>query len=846
MSTWDRRRPQDDFEREIRAHVDLETDRLIDEGLTPEDARVEAARRFGNLTRAGERFYEARRRLWVDHLRHDVRCALRNLRRYPVAAVVGVASLAAGIGATTATLTIRNAVFYNMPPLYDRPAALSRVYVAPLDRLITPLGSPVPVGLYRRWSDTLGPSIAAATETRGVDDVRVADRTASVPVRAATPGLFSLLGVAPILGDFPDGSSADAAVLSYRAWQELFDGRADVVGQVLWIDDRPRVVVAVLPGRFWFAEMNSPVWTVLDPKREAADVRLDVVVRRAAHDGHATLEARLARGLDEYARQAGGGLRLHMKAAGVEGTPLSHQMAIVLPYILGVSVLLTLLIACANVAILMIAQWTAREHEIAVRASIGASRRRIVQMLLTESIVVAACGGALGVLATFAVRGWILHTVPAAVQFFDVAIDADVLVRTAVITLFAGLAAGVAPALYETRRLQVNPLRLLTTSEVVRQRWRHALVVLEITVTIALLVETSAVVTGYLRAKNAELGYATRPLLTARIEGADRVPMRDVIDLVSRLPGVAAAASSTSVPYGAAGRQVRVSPDGSNTGFVQAEQVQVSETFFSTLGIPLRGGRVFTSADSDTSRTVIVNETLARDLYGERAATGAHLWIAGRQFDVIGIVADYASNAVRVRVPEPRVFVPAGTRAEMPRVQLLVRAKGDPAALVGPIRRAIREAHTGARVTSAYTLDQIAQTAGQELLVGTAPLVPLVAIGLLLTATGIYGVLACGMARRSRELAVRVAIGARGSDLVRLVSAQTLKLVTLGSLFGIGVTFALARAARAGGGAGSVFDPPAEAFLVPVVIVLTVAALAAWVPSRRAVRIDPSVLLRLE
>jgi len=667
-----------------------------------------------------------------------------------------------------------------------------------------------------------------------------------VPVRGATPGLFALLGVSPIVGDLPDRRAADAVVLSYRVWQDLFDGRPDVVGQVLWIDDTPRTVTAVLPERFWFGDMDSPVWTVLDTRREAADVPLHVIVRRPDGETHAALEAKLTPGLDEYARRTGNGLRLHMKVAGIEGTPLAQQMAIVLPYILGVSVLLTLLIACANVAILMIAQWTAREQEIAVRASIGAGRGRIVQMLLTESIVVAVCGGALGVAATFALRGWILHSVPAALQFFDVSIDAGILARTGVITLLAGVAAGMAPALYETRRLQFNPLRAMRTSDVVRQRWRHALVVLEITVTIALLVETSALVTGYLRARNAEVGYSTRPLLTARIERAGGVPMRDVLDLVSSLPGVAAVASSTSVPYGAAGRQQRVSPDGSGGQFVLAEQVQISERFFAALGVPLKAGRPFTRTDSDKSRTVIVNETLARDLYGRRDAIGARLWMGGRPYDVVGIVADYASNALRARVPEPRVFVPIAESPQMARVQLLVKAEGDPAPLVGAIRRAIRDAHTGAQVTNAYTLDQITATAGQELLVGTAPLFPLVGIGLLLTATGIYAVLAFGMARRSRELAVRVAIGARGADLVRLVSAQTLKLVMLGSIIGIGATFALARAARAGGGAGSVFDPPAEAFVLPVMIVLTVAAIAAWIPSRRALKIDPSVLLRLE
>ena len=844
MST--RKRSQDDFQREIRAHIELEAHGLVGEGLTPEAAHAEAARRFGNVTIARERFYERRRRLWLDHIRHDLRCAIRNLRRNPVAAIVAIVSLAAGIGATTATLTVRNAVFYNMPPLYQNPSQLSRVYAGPLDRVLLPLDSPIPIGLYRLWRQTLGASVAAATVSHGVENVRVGDRTAPVTVRAAAPELFPLLGIRPTLGRLPTTASTNEVLLSHRAWTELFDARQDVMGRTIWIDGRPQSVVGVLPERFWFSDMNSPVWTVLDESREAADRSVDVVVRRRPGETPSMLQTRLAPGLAEYARTSGVGLRMHMTIGSVAGTPLAQQVSLVLPYVLGVSVLLTLLIACANVAILMIAQWTAREREIAVRASIGARRGRIIQMLLTESIVVAMWGGALGVLATFALRSWILHAVPATVQFFDLRVDAGVLAWTAALAFFSGAAAGLAPALYQTRRLQVNPLRAMNASEAVRQRWRHALVVLEIAVTVALLVETSALVSGYFRARGAELGYSPRPLLTASVERPGGVPVRDVLALVSQIPGVARAGVSTSIPFGARGIQQRVSAGASGSRIVIAEQGNITPDFFAALGVPLQTGRMFTDADSDSMSTAIVNVTLARTLYEGRSALGAHLWMDGRQYDVVGVVSDYASSSLRARIPEPRVFVPLNPATEVKRAQVLVRAQGDPAPLVSAIRTEFDRAHSGAQVTNAYTFDQIMTVSGQEVLVGTAPLFPLVAIGLFLTSTGIYGVLAFGIARRSRELAIRMAIGARSVDLVRLVCGQTLALIGLGSTGGIAVTFVLSRLLRAGGGAGSVFDPPAAAFMLPFGIVVVVSALAAYVPTRRAVKIDPSALLRLE
>ncbi len=234
-------------------------------------------------------------------------------------------------------------------------------------------------------------------------------------------------------------------------------------------------------------------------------------------------------------------------------------MSFVLPYVLGTAVLLTLLIACANVAILMIAQWTAREHEIAIRASIGASRGRIVRSLLTESVLVSVCGGILGVCATFALRGWILRNSGNG-TFFDLSIDVRILVQTAVIALATGIAAGVAPALYETRRLHTNPLRTIATSDRIRQRWRHALVVFEIAVTIALLVVTTTMIDGYWRTSHAEVGFATGPLLTAQIENRNGVRSRQIVEALTGIPGVAAASASTLIPFAANGSRQPVQP----------------------------------------------------------------------------------------------------------------------------------------------------------------------------------------------------------------------------------------------------------------------------------------------
>jgi predicted permease len=820
--------------------------------MSPAAARAAAHRGFGNVTSARERFYESRRVIWLDHLLQDLRGAVRSIRRYPVAAAVAVISLAAGIGATSVTLSIRDMVFYKPPPLYEQPEQLSRVQVGRADRPIRPFGSNVPSPLYAIWSDRLGSAIAAAAPRPSVRNVRTSDRTDTVPVRAVTPEFFPVLGVRPKLGQtFADAaatgtSDQQSAVLSHRLWYQLFDGRPDAIGGVVWIDNRPHTVIGVMPERFWFSDMDSPIWTALDRRTLAPDDALEVIVRRRSDVTPAMLESQLRGGLDQYARQQPEAQRrFQLKTSGIEGTPLGRSMSVVLPYILATSVLLTLLIACANVAILMIAQWTGRRHEIAIRASIGASRSRIVRSLLTESVLIAASGGVLGACAALLLRAVVLQQ-GGETQFFDMSLDPRIFLQTAAITLFAGIAAGVAPALYETRRLHSNPLTAIATSDL-RQRWRHGLVILEITITVALLVETVALIDGYQRARTADMGFRARPLMTVRVESPLGVPTAQILELLNRLPGVVGAGASTVVPYAGGGQQERVATDATGSNAVLAERGSITSSFFSALDVPLRAGRAFTDRDTDATRTVIINEGLARRLFPASDPIGSRVWMAQTPYEIVGVVADYSNRPLlgpagfAPKVFQPLPAVVTGARS----VQFLVRAEGDPAPLVQTVRRGVLESIPGSSVTSAFTFDQIVNVIAQEILVGTAPLFPLIVIGMLLTTAGVYGVLAFAITRRSRELAVRVAIGARRSDLVRLVAWHAARLVLIGTAAGTAATFGLARLVRASGGAGSIFDPALYVFVFPILIVLVIGVLATWIPARRALRINPASLLRI-
>ena len=844
---WRRRRGRSDFADEIQSHLELDADDLIRDGVPPEQAAALARRRFGSVTGARERYYEANRLLWLDQLRQDIRTGMRSLAKYPIASVVATLSLAAGIGSTTATLAIRDTVFRNPPPLYQAPQQLSEVFT------VTPRGfrQSVPAALYRIWTaeQRRGQSWGAAAAARR-EDIRTRAGTATLSVRGVTPELFALLGVQPIIGgSFADARTDTAApvVISYAAWQRLFESRQDVVGQPLWIGEQSYRVAGVMPDRFWVLDTGGYVWTPLDSSRLPANARLTAIVRRAPGQSVAALKDSLTSGLTEYAKSLPEAERaVRADIAGIGGTPIGRAMSIFFPYLLGACVVLTWLIACANVAILMIARWTAREHEIAVRAALGASRRRVIQLLLVESLVVAIAGGALGVCVTFALRGVLLYNAGPLISNFDTSIRPYVLVDAVALTLVTGLLAGLGPALYETRRLVANPLRTLT-SERLRQRWRHGLVVAEIMVTAALLVVTGQMVDGYRKHVSADVGFSTDNLIIVRIENGTGVQAAALLDYLNNLPGTTAVSTSTSAPF--IGRDTTlhsVSLTGGGAAASRVESPRVNPSFFSTLGVPLRAGRAFAIADTGTQPTVaIVNETLARQLWPAGTPVGGRLWLDNRAYDVIGVAADYLYNPFSVVTPA--VYLPLSAGGADSSLNFVLRTPAAAEPLIAGLRREIPKVAQGHVVASAINAREWIALGGREILAGTLPLVPLITIGLLLTVSGVYAVLAFAVARRSKEFALRTALGASARDIVRLVAAHSLRLITIGSVLGVVATFALTRVVRASGGAGSIFDTPGwPAFAVPMLAMIAVGAIATWIPCRRALHASPAVLLRVD
>ncbi|HXW06770.1 MAG TPA: ABC transporter permease, partial [Vicinamibacterales bacterium] len=361
--------------------------------------------------------------------------------------------------------------------------------------------------------------------------------------------------------------------------------------------------------------------------------------------------------------------------------------------------------------------------------------------------------------------------------------------------------------------------------------------------TIALLVVTTTMVNGYLRARRGIMGFETRPLLSARVDNPGGVSASHMLEVLRGMPGVETAAAATAMPFRARGPNEPVARGPGTGAAISAERVAISPSFVEALGITIRAGRTFVDGEPASMRTVVVNEALASRLFPDRSPVGASIWIGGAAYDVVGVVADYSNNPMQDASGSPRLFLPL---QEMPRsLSFLVRAN-DPAALVRPVRAALRDAAAGNVVAGVGTYDQVIRIMGQEMMVGTAPLFPLIGIGMLLTMAGIYGVLAFAVARRARELAVRVALGATERDLARLVTMQTVRLAGVGIVLGLGLMFGLATIVRAGGGAGSVFDPSLSAFVAPAAAIMGIAVAATWLPARRAASIEPATLLRAQ
>jgi putative ABC transport system permease protein len=817
-------------------------------------------------------------------LRQDLRYALRGLRQRPGFTLVAVLTLALGIGANTAIFSVVNGVLLRALP-YERPERLAMIWGHRNQEPLAELSVSEYWDLRERTHAFAGVAAFAdgninLTGTGTPERIRAGYFTANAP---------ALLGVAPAIGrgftadeDLPGGPPV--VLLGDGLWRRRFGADPNVVGRVLTLDDTPTTVVGVMPPDF-----QLPTHYAGAPKELWAPMQLDPAINRGERGWHfLEVIGRLRDGvaLEAASAETSTLMRGMLAAYPMEYTPefdgsaTAVSQSVVgdvrpaLLVLLG-AVALLLLIACANVAGLLLARSEMRQREIALRTALGAGRSRLVRQLLTESLLLAVAGGLVGLLlAVWGVQGLVLAAPPSVPRLDAVGIDVRVLGYTLGVTLLTGILFGLAPALHAVRGDLTGALtdggRAGTTGRG-RQRVRQALVTGQIAVALVLVTGAGLLVQSFLRLRQVDPGFEPEHLLTARVELSpvryhdNDVKRRFYENLLERLrsiPDVRSAATARALPM--TGRleigdwsfilEGQAASPPLPTDWHPADWQVVSPDYFRTMGIPMLQGRDFAATDRlGTPGAMIVNRTLARQAWPDGDALGRRVLLGGGNADsvwrtVVGIVGDVRHRGLTAS-PRPEMFLPyaqfpAGTGTAPPSMHVVLRAAGDPSALATALGAAVAALDPDVPLSGVQTMETAMGSWAAErrlimLLVSGFALVALV-----LGSVGIYGVMAQLVAQREREIGVRMALGALPGQILGLVVSQSAWLVGAGILAGTAGALAVTRLLT-----GLLFQVrPTDplTFLGTALVLVVAAAGATLVPALRAVRTDPAHALRSE
>jgi predicted permease len=831
-------------------------------------------------------------------LAQDARYAFRWLARNPGFAAVAILTLGLGIGTVTTIFSILDAAVLRPLP-YREPDALMTVAIthregnAPAETF--PWSSPKFATL-RRHARSFDSVAAHAQIDLNLTGVAEPERLVAEIVSAS---YFPTLGVGAAAGRTftaeEDGAPGahPVAVISDGLWKRRFGSDRSVVGRTIQVNRVPLTVVGIAPEGFAGLAGDAEVWVPMAMAgqfiypgilEEAGNHWHDVVARRRAGVSNVQASAEMAvvgERVDRENPMEAGAAIWGVTAAPLNDSRVDPALRRSVLVLFG-AVTFVLLIACANVAALMLARASTRGREVAIRVAIGAGRRRIVRQLLTESVVLALAGGLAGVLLSL----WGVETLsrlerisgvgdPSFLfRFSALALDGRVLLFALAVSIVTGLLFGMAPALHASRHdlaaaLKEGGAGSLTGGGGSRLSLRGLLVPLQVALALVLLVGAGLLTRSLARLTGFGGGFDARGVLTMRYDPSGVsdddsrkaiVFRRALLERLAALPGVESAAIGRSTPFAARSmvavvRQVdakRLVAEGrfpTGEAAIQIGLHDVSPDYFRTLSIPIRKGRAFTAEDrEDTPKVVIVNETAAKRLWpgqdpiGRRIAATSFFFADDATAEVVGVAADVLYG----RPGEPQkldLYYPT-LQGGLRWATLFVRTKGDPAALAPAVRREIKSLAPNLPVFDVTTLERkVARTFGRERF-GATLLSLLAGIALFLAAVGIYGLVAETVAARTREIGVRMALGAAPADIVRRVLKRGLTLAAVGLGAGVLAALALSRLLSSllfGVGAG---DPATYAGVS--VLLLLVSAAASWIPARRATRVDPVTALRSE
>jgi putative ABC transport system permease protein len=805
----------------------------------------------------------------MDALLQDLRYALRTLLRSPGFTVVAVLTLALGIGANTAIFSVVNAVLLHPLPFRDA----DRVAMVWLDN--PPLGIRQDITSYPAFSDwreqnRVFSDMAAfrpheANLTGEFEPERIA-RT------AVTASFFSVLGVAPVQGrgfttEEEQQGNDGVAVLGHGLWQRRFGGDPGMVGRTVQMNEQEFTVVGIAPPGFDFP-VESDVWIPLAPGEEIREARgafwLYTIGRLqpgvtidAAQREMSGIAARLG---EEYEVLSPYGVYVQPVRDYLVGDVRSALLVL-----LG-AVAFLLLIASANVANLLLARASAREREIAVRTALGAGRRRIAAQLLTESGVLALAGGALGLLFAFGGVRLLKVLSPTDLPRIElIQVDATVLGFTFLLALLTGIAFGLVPSLQLSGTDLAGSLREggrgMAGSRRSRKT-RKALVVGEVALALVLLIGAGLLIQSFSRLRSVDPGFQPENVLTVRLalggsqynEPARVIGFYDqLLGRVEEMPGVSSAAAASDILLPELATSATVTIEGRATSAAEeAMEVPIDAVtpgFFRTFGTPLLRGRDFEPMDAeDSPRVAIINETMARrywpdtDPIGKRFRYGSGEDNQSPWRTVVGVVADARRSGLEQEA-RPSTFLPHRQRPSSS-MTLLLRTTADPLSLVSALRREVREIDPNLPVAEIATLESLLSERLAQRRFNTVLLGVFSVLALLLASVGIYGVIAYTVSQSTREIGIRMALGARSGNVLRLVLGQVVVLLMLGIAVGVAGALALSRTLSGMLYGMSATDP--GTYLGIAAFLAAVALLASYLPARRASRVDPIIAMRAE
>ena len=845
--------------REIAAHLALLEDDYQRRGMTADEARLAARRALGSTAYAQDVHRDARTFAWIDDAGRDVAHGLRSLRRTPGFTAIAVITLALGIGANTAIFSVISAVLLRPLP-YPHADRLVQLFAPDNERglprgarAIPPASFEVLRASSRSVSHVAGYILTSATLTGQGDAVRLA----GVQITAS---VFPMLGVAPLLGrpfdSREESAGADAVVLSYRAWQRYFNSDPAIVGRVAALDGRGRTIVGVMPEGFAFPDAHVQYWVPYvrqDPKG-GSFLSLATVAR--LRDGAALSVAEDE--INVTMRAADERIRGRFEAVGMQDELVASVKPALL--ILAGAVGLVLLIACVNVANLLLARTAAREHEIAVRRAVGASPGRLFRQLLTESTLLSTIGAVAGTaLAIGAIN--LLRTLATSLprrdlgpgvslpRLDEIGIDLRVLLFTIVVALSTGIVCGLVPAVRHAGAREADRLRERAASP----RMRGALVVAEIAMAMVLLVCGGLLIRSFIKLATQDLGYDSTRVVTFQATPrqsrgpAARAFADQLVARIESLPGVSAAGYANNLPLvqQSFGRDVSSQPYDRRPPRAPFPGLHaVSPRMIQALGLRIVEGRTFSSGEA-ARREALVTQAFARSGFFDGPAIGRQIYGGETSWEVVGVLEDIKQFRLDQRGGSEFYivdFVPAPPG--LGGTYFAVRTDTDPAAIATSVRGVVRQLDEAATVDNIATMDQIVSNAMSRPRLYAVLLGLFAGVAMMLAAIGIYGVLSYLVAHRAREIGIRMALGAQRFRVVALVLREAAVLTGIGVVAGVIGAAALSRYLE-----GLLFGlTPLDltTFIAVVVIFAAVAMLASYVPARRATHVDPLVALRTE